>query len=84
MDKTVYNDNKERVMTETKKIYLSTTDKKLAGVCGGIGEYFDIDPTLIRLLWLTLTIVTGVAPGVIAYIIAALVIPKPPVKTARK
>ena len=59
-----------------KKLYLSVRDKKLAGVCGGIGDYFDVDPTVIRLLWIVLTVLTGIVPGVIAYIIAAIVIPK--------
>jgi phage shock protein C len=57
-----------------KKLYLST-DKKVAGVCGGIGEYFEIDPTLVRLAWIVLTIMTGILPGILAYIIAAMVIP---------
>lgn len=60
-----------------KNLYLSK-DKKLSGVCGGIGEYFDIDPSLVRLGWLLLTILTGVFPGIVAYMIAALVIPPAP------
>ncbi|EEX20956.1 PspC domain protein [Blautia hansenii DSM 20583] len=47
----------------------------LAGVCGGIAEYFNIDPTLIRLAWIILTCM-GFGTGIIAYIIAAIVIPK--------
>jgi phage shock protein C len=58
-----------------KQLYLSDS-KKLFGVCGGIGEYFESDPTLIRLAWIVLTILTGVVPGIIGYIIAALVIPR--------
>jgi phage shock protein C len=58
-----------------KKLYLSK-DKKVAGVCGGIGEYFDIDPTLVRLAWVVGTIFTGIVPGVIGYIIAAIIMPK--------
>lgn len=58
----------------TKKIYLSD-DKKLSGVCGGIGEYFDIDPTIIRLAWILFTVLTGFVPGLLAYIIAAIVMP---------
>jgi phage shock protein C len=60
-----------------KKLYLSN-DKKLAGVCDGIGEYFEVDPNLVRLGWLVVTILTGVVPGLIAYIIAAVVVPKAP------
>jgi len=52
----------------------------LGGVCGGIGEYLDIDPTIIRLLW-ALFLLTGV--GIIAYIIAWLIIPEKP-KTKKK
>ncbi|MBQ4560328.1 MAG: PspC domain-containing protein [Tyzzerella sp.] len=58
---------------ENKKLYRSTTNYKLAGVCGGIGEYFNIDPTLVRLGWVLFSLVGA---GVLAYIIAALVIPK--------
>lgn len=58
-----------------KKLQLSTKDKKISGVCGGIGEYFDIDPTLVRLVWVVLAIATGFFPGVIGYVIAAIIIP---------
>lgn len=58
-----------------KRFYLSAHDKKLAGLCGGIGEYFEIDSSLVRLAWIVFTIVTGIIPGVIAYIVAAIVIP---------
>lgn len=61
-----------------KRLYLSTTDKKLAGLCGGLGEYFEVDSSLIRLAWIVLTVLTGIIPGIVAYIIAALVIPKRP------
>jgi phage shock protein C len=60
---------------DIKKLYLSDTDKKISGVCGGIGEYFRLDSTLIRLIWITLTVVTGVLPGLIGYVIAAIVMP---------
>lgn len=58
---------------EARKLYRSVTNKMLCGVCGGIGEYFNIDPTIIRLIWAIL-IFSG--PGIIAYIIAAVVIPQ--------
>lgn len=58
-----------------KRLYLSTDDKKLFGVCGGIAEYFELDSSLIRIAWIILTIMTGVAPGIIGYIIAAIVVP---------
>lgn len=61
---------------EEKKLYKSNTNKKLCGVCGGIAEYFAVDPTIIRLLWVLGTIFVGA--GVIAYIIAAIVMPDQP------
>ena len=57
-----------------KKLYRVTKGKKLAGVCGGIAEYFNISATAIRLLWILLTLFVGF--GVLAYLIAILVIPK--------
>lgn len=56
-----------------KKLYKSNTDKKLCGVCGGIAEYFDVDSTVIRLLWVIFTLAGG--SGLIAYIIAAIIMP---------
>ena len=53
-----------------KRLYKSS-DKKLCGVCGGIAEYFDIDPTVVRLLWVVFSLWAG--GGLIAYIIAAIV-----------
>ena len=57
----------------TKKLYRSKTNKMLCGVCGGIGEYFNVDPTLIRLLFV---IFGCTGSGVLEYIIAAIVIPQ--------
>ena len=59
-----------------KRLYKSNTDKKLDGVCAGIANYFDIDPTLIRLAWVIFSLVGG--SGVLAYIIAAIVMPREP------
>ena len=56
-----------------KKLLRSKTNKKLAGVCGGLGEYLGMDPTVIRLIWVILCVCAGV--GLLAYLIAALVIP---------
>jgi len=58
-----------------KRLYRSRKDRIIAGVCGGIGEYFEIDPTLIRLVWLLLGL-TGA--GIVAYIVAWVVIPEEP------
>ena len=59
-----------------KKLYKSTTDKKICGVCGGVAEYFGIDPTLVRILWLVAVIFAGI--GGLAYLILALLLPKQP------
>ncbi|MGC9363341.1 MAG: PspC domain-containing protein [Fidelibacterota bacterium] len=59
-----------------KRIYRSKTDVKLAGICGGLGEMFNIDPTIIRLLMIFATIATGVAPLVITYLIGWVIIPE--------
>lgn len=61
-----------------KKLYRSNTDRKLCGVCGGLAEYFDIDPTIIRLIFIFLTLFGG--GGVLIYLICALVIPKSPIQ----
>lgn len=60
----------------SKKLYKSTTDRKLCGVCAGIANYLNIDPTVVRLLWALITFLGGA--GVIAYIVCALVIPDEP------
>ena len=58
-----------------KRLYLSDTNKKIAGVCGGIGEMLDVDPTFIRLLAVVLGLFTGIFPFVIGYLIAWWIIP---------
>lgn len=57
-----------------KRLYKSNTDKKLDGVCAGIANYFNIDPTLIRLAWVIFTLAGGC--GLVAYIIAAIIMPR--------
>ena len=59
-----------------KKLYRSKSDRKISGVCAGIAKYFELDPSVIRLLWVLLTVFGG--QGLIAYIICALVIPEEP------
>lgn len=56
-----------------KKLYRIEDGKKIAGVCGGIAEYFNVDPTLIRLLWVMLFFMAGT--GLLAYFVAALIMP---------
>ena len=57
-----------------KQLYKSSTNKKVAGVCGGIGEYFGIDPTIVRLGFVALSLLAG--GGLAVYIIAAIIMPE--------
>ena len=59
-----------------KKLYKSNSDQKLDGVCAGIAEFFDVDPTVIRLAWVLFSLCVG--SGVLAYIICAIVMPRKP------
>lgn len=63
---------------EVKKLYRSKSNRVLAGVCGGLAEYFNVDATLVRVLWLVFTLFSGVFPGLIAYIISIGIIPVKP------
>ncbi len=60
----------------SKRLYKSEDNRILCGVCGGIGEYLGIDPTLVRLVWVLITLAAGA--GVLLYIIAAIIIPREP------
>ena len=60
----------------SKKLYRSKSNKMLAGVCGGNADYFSIDPTIIRLIFAALVLFTGA--GILAYIVAAFIIPEEP------
>lgn len=64
-----------------KRLYRSRTERLLGGVCGGIGQYYDTDPNLIRILWVVLTLLS-VGIGVIAYIVAWILIPEEPEERA--
>lgn len=59
-----------------KKLYRSTTDRWIAGVCGGIGEYVGIDPNVIRVIWAIITAITGFLAGIIAYILVWVILPE--------
>ena len=61
-------------MSKNKKLYLSDSDKKLFGVCGGLAEYFDVDSTLVRVGYVILVFAFGT--GILAYFICALCMPK--------
>ena len=58
-----------------KKLYKSRTQKMIAGVCGGIAEYFEVDPTMVRLGFVLFSLLGG--SGMMAYIVAAIIIPDP-------
>lgn len=65
---------KETSEEPVKRLYRSRRERMLAGVCGGIAEYFDADPTVVRLLWVLITLFWGV--GLLAYIIAWIIVPE--------
>ena len=65
-------------MDKNKKLYRSREHRMLGGVCGGVADYFGIDPTIVRLLYLVLTIFTACFPGLLLYIICLIVIPNDP------
>ena len=60
----------------SKRLYRSKTNSMLAGVCGGIAEYFDLDPTMIRLAYILVSILSAAFPGLLVYIILWIVIPE--------
>ena len=60
---------------EQKRLYRSVTNRKICGVCGGLGEYFGVDPTVVRLIWV---LIACSGTGLIAYIIAAVIMPLNP------
>lgn len=61
-------------VTPSKKL-VKGEDKKISGVCSGMAEYFGLDIALVRLMWIIVTAFTGFVPGIIAYIMAAVVMP---------
>ncbi len=61
-------------MSKPKKLYKIDHGRKIDGVCGGIAEYFNLDPTLVRLVWLVFVFCVG--GGIIAYFVAALIMPR--------
>lgn len=65
-----------------KRLFRSNSNKVIAGVCGGLGDYFEVDPVILRLAWLLITVFTGLVPGLVSYFLAVLVIPRHPTHTA--
>ena len=62
-------------MKKIKRLYRSKKNRAIAGVCGGLGEYFEVDPTIVRLIWVIFTLVS-LGIGILAYIIAWVIIPE--------
>lgn len=60
-------------MDEPKRLFKSSSNRVFCGVCGGLGEYFNIDPTIIRLLWV---LIACTGAGFVAYIVAAIIMPE--------
>jgi phage shock protein PspC (stress-responsive transcriptional regulator) len=58
-----------------RQLYRSRRNRRLCGLCGGLAEYFDIDPTLIRVGVLVAAVLTGFVPILLAYLLAALIVP---------
>ncbi len=67
---------KKSVPSFKKELTRSKNERIVAGVIGGVSEYFDVDATLLRIIFLLVLALTGFAPGVVAYIIAALIMPE--------
>ena len=63
-------------MASTRKLYRSTTNRQLAGVCGGLADYFNLDATLIRVLFIVLAVLGG--SGVVLYLAMWIIVPKQP------
>ena len=64
-------------MTSVKRLYRSSDNRVFAGICGGLGEYFDVDPTVVRLVYVLLSLLTAFM-GILLYIILLFVIPNRP------
>jgi phage shock protein PspC (stress-responsive transcriptional regulator) len=59
-----------------QKLYRSNTDKKIAGICGGLAEMYDMDPVIVRLVTIALTLITGVFPLFVVYLLAWWLVPR--------
>lgn len=73
----IVNNTKDDIINRYVKrlLHKSDDDKKLDGVCAGVAEYLDVDPTVVRVGYALLTIITGIGPGVICYLVLSLIIP---------
>jgi len=72
-----YEDENRKKDRDVKRLYRSGKDKLLGGVCGGIGKYFDVDPVIIRLIWVILAI-ASLGTAILVYLILWVIIPRDP------
>ena len=61
-----------------KKLFRSKNEKLISGVCGGIATYFNVDPTVVRFIWVVVSLISASIPGVLIYIIGTFIIPEEP------
>lgn len=59
-----------------RKLFRSSSERQLLGVCGGLAEYWEMDPTVIRVAYAVLTVLTGVLPGILLYVVLGFIMPK--------
>ena len=70
--------NKDKEVRTYKKLYKNTEKKVLTGLLAGVGDFFNIDPNIVRMIFLLFVIVTGFVPGLVIYVVIALIVPKKP------
>lgn len=58
-----------------QRLYRSSNDRLVAGVCGGFAAYFELDATIVRLVWAGFTVITGILPGIVIYLLFAVIVP---------
>jgi len=66
------------MLLQNKRLYRSRDESRLAGVCGGLGAYMDLDPVFVRVIWVVGTCITGFIPGIVAYLLAWIIMPEQP------
>jgi phage shock protein C len=59
-----------------KRLLRSKEGRMIAGVCAGLGKYFNVDPTWVRIAWAVMTLITHIIPGIVLYILAVIIIPE--------
>jgi len=66
------------IVPTPKRLMRSRSDRKIAGVCAGLAQYLDLDTSLVRILWFFITLVCGIVPGLVAYVLGWIIIPEEP------